>query len=602
MRYGSTYSLLIVALSLMATPLFAQAPDSLSFQGFVTATGGAPINNPGVSITFKLYEGSSEIWSETQPSVKIEGGVFNVLLGSVTPLDTVRFNRPLLLGITVGADPEISPRTPLAAAAYAKALPGLYTFYRDDGDANKSHNVVGGAANNFVGSGVTGATIGGGGGFVFSGAAPNSVLDDFGTVSGGWANTANGEAAAVGGGLGNVANGIGAAVGGGLGNTAGPAGAIGGGQFNFATGNFSTVPGGSNNNARGGNSLAAGQDAKANHGGTFVWADRSFALPPDTFASTAANQFLIRASGGVGIGTNSPDAGSLLDVAGAIHISGGVSETMLFKNTNASGTPNGDGVRLRYDSSFNGGDYFIIEKTDGNGTNPDGGIAFVNTGSDGVVQTALLIKGNGRIGIGTGSPVATMHIKSTASTSVVQLRVETTSTTDYARLRMRNSSTNYWDIAAGGTSNNELNLFSSVRGNILSLRATGSNAIVAHNGATLTSSGMWTNASSFEKKTDFEELDAQSILETLARLPVRQWRYKVEPESVKHVGPTAEDFHEAFELGESAQTIGTVDADGIALAAIQGLYELVQEQQALLAGLQADNEQMRAVMARAGLE
>jgi len=85
-------------------------------QGFVTDTAGAPINNSGVSMIFTLYEGSTEIWSETLPSVEIEGGVFNVLLGSVIPLDTVRFNRPLPLGIKVGGDPEISPRTLLAAA------------------------------------------------------------------------------------------------------------------------------------------------------------------------------------------------------------------------------------------------------------------------------------------------------------------------------------------------------------------------------------------------------------------------------------------------------------------------------------------------------
>ena len=56
----------------------------------------------------------------------------------------------------------------------------------------------------------------------------------------------------------------------------------------------------------------------------------------------------------------------------------------------------------------------------------------------------------------------------------------------------------------------------------------------------------------------------------------------------------AEDFHEMFGLGESTKTIGTVDADGVALVAIQGLYELVKE-------LQVENEQMRAVMERAGL-
>jgi hypothetical protein len=53
----------------------------------------------------------------------------------------------------------------------------------------------------------------------------------------------------------------------------------------------------------------------------------------------------------------------------------------------------------------------------------------------------------------------------------------------------------------------------------------------------------------------------------------------------------AEDFYETFGLGDSDKSIGTLDADGVALAAIQGLFELVKEQQ-------AEIEQLRAEMKR----
>jgi hypothetical protein len=336
------------------------------------------------------------------------------------------------------------------------------------------------------------------------------VLDDFGTVGGGSGNTASGGNATVAGGSNNTASVFLATVAGGGSNTASSAWAtvaggrdntadgenatVGGGELNTASGARATVPGGVLNAALGRTSFAAGKNAKANHNGTFVWADYSPSAS-DPLVSTSENQFLIRAAGGVGIGTNAPDA--------------------------------------------------------------------------------------------------TVHVLS--SSTIAQLKLENTSTTNYARISMSNSGSNRWDIAAGAALNDELNLYSSVRGDILSLRATGSDAIVAYGGATLTTSGVWANASTFEKKTDFTELDTRSILETLVRLPVRQWRYKVEPSTTKHVGPTAEDFHEAFNLGESSTTIGTVDADGVALAAIQGLYELVQE-------LQAENKQMRAAMARAGIE
>ena len=50
--------------------------------------------------------------------------------------------------------------------------------------------------------------------------------------------------------------------------------------------------------------------------------------------------------------------------------------------------------------------------------------------------------------------------------------------------------------------------------------------------------------------------------------------------AARHVGPTAQDFREAFGLGLDAKSIGTIDADGVALAAIQGLYELLLEKEA----------------------
>ncbi|TNF78420.1 MAG: tail fiber domain-containing protein [Acidobacteria bacterium] len=83
--------------------------------------------------------------------------------------------------------------------------------------------------------------------------------------------------------------------------------------------------------------------------------------------------------------------------------------------------------------------------------------------------------------------------------------------------------------------------------------------------------------SSREFKTGFAPLDGKEILNNLSKVPVMSWRYKSEEESVRHYGLAAEDFHAAFQLGDGS-SISSVDADGVALAAIQGLHELVQEQ------------------------
>lgn len=122
--------------------------------------------------------------------------------------------------------------------------------------------------------------------------------------------------------------------------------------------------------------------------------------------------------------------------------------------------------------------------------------------------------------------------------------------------------------------------------------------ITTWTGATLTDGGVWTNASDATRKDAFAEIDNRAILETLAALPIRSWRYKVEPDDVRHIGPTAQDFKAAFALGHDEKSIATVDADGVALAAIQGLNAkvdaLVATKDAQIAALRREMSDLRA--------
>ena len=98
------------------------------------------------------------------------------------------------------------------------------------------------------------------------------------------------------------------------------------------------------------------------------------------------------------------------------------------------------------------------------------------------------------------------------------------------------------------------------------------------NGAHVTVGGVWTNGSSRSFKHEFEQVDTRDVLEKVVQLPLTRWQYRGEDPS-EHIGPMAEDFFATFGLGGNEQYIGTVDADGVALAAIKGLYDLVQSQQ-----------------------
>lgn len=99
--------------------------------------------------------------------------------------------------------------------------------------------------------------------------------------------------------------------------------------------------------------------------------------------------------------TNAPVVASPLNLISAPMLVDATTNTILYGATNQSGTPDGDGFRIRYEAAYGGGtaDYLIIEKTDGNQTSPDGGIIFVLTGNDGVVEESLEIGGDGVVKI-----------------------------------------------------------------------------------------------------------------------------------------------------------------------------------------------------------
>ena len=99
------------------------------------------------------------------------------------------------------------------------------------------------------------------------------------------------------------------------------------------------------------------------------------------------------------------------------------------------------------------------------------------------------------------------------------------------------------------------------------------NAVIsASNCAYLSSGGTWTNSSDRNRKHNFDFVSGESVLTKLRSVPIMTWTYNSDAEDVKHLGPTAQDFHSAFGLGGSDDThIATIDADGVALAAAKAL-------------------------------
>lgn len=96
-------------------------------------------------------------------------------------------------------------------------------------------------------------------------------------------------------------------------------------------------------------------------------------------------------------------------------------------------------------------------------------------------------------------------------------------------------------------------------------------------------SGSWNNLSDRNAKENFEEVSPSEILVKVAAMPVKAWNYKMQDDSIRHIGPTAQDFKSAFGVGESDTGIATVDADGVAFAAIKGLVEELKDRDKAMA-------------------
>jgi len=298
-------------------------------QFIIRARGGVGINtnNPGSNALF--VNGRAQVSGDLQ----VTGQIFGNLSTSNADLNSVSASNSFSI--------QTAGTTAWFASAQATNLsPYFQTSFN-------SRNIVAGYSSNSVAAGVIGATIAGGGGIEVGAASTgyNQVKGNFGTVGGGFGNEADGEFSLVsggdqnksketysvvvggfanesggfhsfiGGGDRNIAQGAYSVIGGGQENTInGSHSFIGGGLSNRTTGLNSAVPGGVLNEAAN-SAFAAGTRAKATNDGAFVWADSTDA----DFGSTATNQFLIRAGGGVGINTNNPGTNAL-SVNGSVQI------------------------------------------------------------------------------------------------------------------------------------------------------------------------------------------------------------------------------------------------------------------------------------------
>jgi hypothetical protein len=102
-------------------------------------------------------------------------------------------------------------------------------------------------------------------------------------------------------------------------------------------------------------------------------------------------------------------------------------------------------------------------------------------------------------------------------------------------------------------------------------------------------SGAWESLSDYNAKAGFAPVDGRQVLEQLMSVPISTWHYRSQDPSIRHIGPMAQDFYAAFNVGEDNRYISTVDEEGVALAAIQELYRMVQQKNTGMAAPQSED-------------
>jgi trimeric autotransporter adhesin len=420
-------------------------------------------------------------------------------------------------------------------------------------------NVIEGSGGNQVADGVSGGTISGGGQAAF----PNQILKDFGvidggrgniagnfsTVGGGEANDAEGIRATIGGGAHNTASRNNAVVAGGFGNTASQSYAtVSGGTVNIASGSYTTVSGGSGN-------LAAGRISTVG-GGTRNQAQSAYStIGGGTYNLAIGGTSTI----GGGTGNRAPGIGSTIGGGAGNNVAG-------LESTITGGLSNKTTDNY---SAVAGG----RENVAGNGNSDpeDKPYASVSGGYENQAGGAYsaVPGGYGNQALGDYSFAAGNQAQVEAGHPGVFLFADSN------------------DSAFKSTAPNEF-----------AARATGGVRFVTAidgNGAPLAGvrlapgSGTWESLSDRNAKTAILPVDGRQVLNALMNIPVSTWQYIGQPGAVQHMGPMAQDFYAAFGLGQDEHYIGAVDAEGVALASIQGLNQIVQEKDARIASLEAQN-------------
>jgi hypothetical protein len=478
---------------------------------------------------------------------------------------------------------------------------------RVDSSSVESPNIILGYSGNTFTAGVKGASVGGGG----SSSYENKVTDEYGsigggranqagdnagttidrgyaTVSGGRSNKATGAYTAIGGGYGNNAIAEDAVVAGGLNNDAnGVRSFLGGGEENTAAGMYSTVAGGRMVSANGDYSTIGGgynnqttAEFAAVGGGTGNLASG--------VRSAVAGGSGCGAAGGyssVGGGDRNTATGDYSAIAGGTtnntydyntFIGGGVNNVAgVFGGTMNEGSYSsvvgGSGNSVSAQMTFIGGGQsnsassLSASVLGGYSNEASGQYSSVVGGYDNTASGYISMVGGGYANIASGDYSTVAGGSGNTASGVGSFASGRNARANRDGCFIWNDGTNLDPVYCGA---NYRTVFRSSGGFVINTNASLTSGVYVAAGG-----GSWLTVSAREKKENFEPVDTGRILDSLDAAEITSWNYKSQDPSIRHIGLMANEFNTLLPGlgGEGMDHINSLDADGIAIAAVKGL-------------------------------
>ena len=518
-----------------------------NFQGNGTSTGFAAANpdpNKSSQLNYRIFDTAGQLQSEGMVEVRARNHL-------------AQFFNEAPFSATGEGRVELSATEPLVATALRldsgnqtllSGVPVILPNLPIRAELNdNSPNIIGGHDANGVGPGVVGATIGGGG-------VAGGLIDRNGDLLSfclECANSVTDVYGTVAGGADNEAAGVGATVGGGAGNTAGGnpdvilTAANPDGIVPLENKNYATVGGGQGN-------LAQGDSATVSGGQT------NTASADWTTVGGGQQNRVTAPHATVGGGERNEAQGQSATVGGGLLNEAQGSEATVSGGQGNSAKGNS--------STVGGGENNLAEGRDatvgGGGLNSARG------------DFATVPGGNANSADGEYS-FAAGHIASAGKGSFAWA--------DSTDMRFGPLADNTFGARASGG----VSFFTSSD---------------LSSGATLPSGGSsWGVVSDRNAKENLNPVEGAEVLERLDSIPITTWNYKTQAKTIRHMGPVAQDFYLAFGLGLDDRHIQTVDADGVALAAIQGLYRMLRQKDSEMEALKAELAEIRASLSEQDL-